>query len=294
MTGQRFGRLIAIERAENDKSGKACWKCICDCGNEKIVRGSYLQRGHTKSCGCNSNNSLKDLTGQRFGKLTVIERAENDKSGKACWKSICDCGKETTVLSSNLKKGHTKSCGCLNDAIDLTGERFGMLTVIERAKNNKNDKYKTVRWICKCDCGNETIAYSQHLRSGRKKDCGCISKKYGVATFKSVLNNYKKDKRRGYEFLLTDEKFKELIFSNCYYCGKKPSQIMRSIYSNGDTIYNGIDRIDNSKGYILGNVRSCCKQCNFIKSKYSEREFLSMVKAIYENLNLKSRVFPRP
>lgn len=55
-----------------------------------------------------------DLTGQRFGRLTVVSRAENDKRGSARWLCMCDCGKTCIVLASNLMKGHTKSCGCLN------------------------------------------------------------------------------------------------------------------------------------------------------------------------------------
>ena len=56
LTGQRFGRLVVLERAEDNitKSGKKvkCWKCLCDCGNKKIVRQGGLRNGHTQSCGC--------------------------------------------------------------------------------------------------------------------------------------------------------------------------------------------------------------------------------------------------
>lgn len=51
MTGKRFGRLVVVKRIEN--SGRRLrWLCRCDCGNEKIVRGSDLRNGHTQSCGC--------------------------------------------------------------------------------------------------------------------------------------------------------------------------------------------------------------------------------------------------
>ena len=59
-------------------------------------------------------SALKDLTGQKFGRLTVIERAENDKNGRARWKCICDCGNEIIVASYNLIKTITRSCGCLS------------------------------------------------------------------------------------------------------------------------------------------------------------------------------------
>lgn len=52
LTGQHFGRLIAIKRVGQTKGGNALWLCRCDCGNEKIVAGSNLKNGHTRSCGC--------------------------------------------------------------------------------------------------------------------------------------------------------------------------------------------------------------------------------------------------
>ena len=84
---------------------------------------------------------LKDLIGQRFGKLVVISRAEDyivPKTGKHTpkWKCICDCGNECIVSGGSLKNGYTKSCGCLHkessaingrnnkkhNTYDLTGE----------------------------------------------------------------------------------------------------------------------------------------------------------------------------
>lgn len=70
---------------------------------------------------------LADLTGQRFGELTVVERGPNDNQGKARWYCICDCGNETLVSRSNLKSGNVKSCGKHSKANDLSGMRFGRL-----------------------------------------------------------------------------------------------------------------------------------------------------------------------
>ena len=73
-------------------------------------------------------NKLIDLMGQKFGRLTVIERAENTKDGRAQWKCKCDCGNELIVRGKNLRNGSTKSCGCLQkertseaSLINLTG-----------------------------------------------------------------------------------------------------------------------------------------------------------------------------
>jgi len=116
-----------------------------------------------------------DLTGQRFGLLTVIKRQQNDKHGTAKWLCKCDCGKTKSVSSSNLLKGHTKSCGCLlkSKISDLADKRFGKLVVIERTKNNSRGD---TMWLCKCDCGNESIVTGRSLKSGATKSCGCGSK----------------------------------------------------------------------------------------------------------------------
>jgi hypothetical protein len=99
-----------------------------------------------------------DLAGKKFGKLTVIERAEN-RGHYLMGRCICECGKETVVESYPLRKRYTKSCGCFNRGgaskrrVDIKGKRLGRLLVLERAENTR------VRsaWLCRCDCGKEKI-----------------------------------------------------------------------------------------------------------------------------------------
>ncbi len=103
-TGNTYGYLTVIERAPNNKEGRAMWKCRCKCGNEIIVLGKHLRSGNTKSCGCYqkeraTESNLRrggDLTGQRFGKLVVLEEdgfiiGQNGKR-RRLWKCKCDCG----------------------------------------------------------------------------------------------------------------------------------------------------------------------------------------------------------
>lgn len=90
LTNKRFGRLVVIERDFSYPSGagkSAYWKCKCDCGNTISVRQDKLKNGITQSCGCLSKEIrteifLKDLTGQRFGKLIVLSRDTKKKMGK--------------------------------------------------------------------------------------------------------------------------------------------------------------------------------------------------------------------
>jgi len=111
LTGQRFGRLSAVEVADKSADGCYRWKCLCDCGNVVIVRSRGLITGNTKSCGC-LNKEFEDFSGLRFGRLTVIRRVP-EKKGAVYWECKCDCGNTTIVTSGNLKGHTTRSCGCL-------------------------------------------------------------------------------------------------------------------------------------------------------------------------------------
>ena len=131
LTGMKFNHLLVIRQAEDYVSSKgthyAQWLVKCDCGksDEFVVRDTDLKNGHTKSCGCiklrdKIVRSKKDLTGQKFGRLTVLGQADNDyiyPNGRheSKWWVICECGKSDkfTVRYGNLTSGNTKSCGCL-------------------------------------------------------------------------------------------------------------------------------------------------------------------------------------
>lgn len=103
------------------------WACLCDCGNKKTLKERLLKEGSSKSCGCLQKEAVSivaksrtlDLTGKRFGKLLVIERAENHEKPNgqqvAMWLCLCDCGEKPTVSAYNLTHNKTKSCGCLRE-----------------------------------------------------------------------------------------------------------------------------------------------------------------------------------
>lgn len=116
LLNERFGKLTVTEFMGTDKKG-TIWKCLCDCGKEKIACGHLLKRGSIKSCGCLGRGGPKrDLTGKKFGKLIVIRPVvytEGIRKGKNYWFCKCDCGGTIITLGSNLTNGNTKSCGCL-------------------------------------------------------------------------------------------------------------------------------------------------------------------------------------
>ena len=170
LTGQRFGMLIVLHEADRKgKNGELYWHCRCDCGNEKDFIGQNLKKGFTKSCGCTKGAIIgEDLTGQRFGMLTVLERSEQKNY---YWLCRCDCGKTVEVQVYKLKTGHTQSCGCMKSN-DLTGKRFGRLLVLRRSER-KTD-YGQSFWICRCDCGNEKEVIHSSLTCGTVLSCGCL------------------------------------------------------------------------------------------------------------------------
>ena len=111
LTGQRFGRLKVIKRAEN-KGKETRWLCKCDCGNETITSGARLKNGQTKSCGC---IRTENIVGKKFGRILVLEKTnKKDKWNKPLYHCVCDCGKELYYPYERLTHGNieTKSCGC--------------------------------------------------------------------------------------------------------------------------------------------------------------------------------------
>jgi hypothetical protein len=174
--------------------------------------------------------------------------------------------------------------------IDLSGIIFNRLTVIKQEQSLLYGKTKKRMWLCKCSCGNEIIVNTGALTSGNTKSCGClhneasvensIKSRYMLANpdsgYKSIMRSYKYNATsRGYCFDLTFEEFKKLVLSNCYYCGDEPSNIyFRNYY---DAPYNGIDRIDNTIGYIPSNVVPCCKTCNIAKNNKTYDEFMQWI-----------------
>lgn len=112
LTGQRFGSLTVLEKTEKRTSNRSVlWRCRCDCGKEVLLGRNVLTSGNTTSCGCWAHRELDDLSGQRFGKLTVLS-FHGKANGHRTWNCRCDCGKETVVRESNLKNSLSKSCGC--------------------------------------------------------------------------------------------------------------------------------------------------------------------------------------
>lgn len=217
LTNKVFGDLTVIKRGPNTSDNKAQWYCICSCGKEVLKTSKSLRQGSTH-CGCKKKTTVKDLTGQRFGRLLVINR-EGSINNKATWNCLCDCGRYTIVRGSDLIANKIKSCGCLKTEMlsqDLTNMTFGKLTVLRQTDKRLNG---SIVWECKCECGNLFFTSTNHLISGNTQSCGCLTSK-GEQTIINFLqkNNINYAKQYMFSDLIGKKKhplrFDFAIFSN--------------------------------------------------------------------------------
>lgn len=176
--------IYGYQTSEGSRKRTAC-KCKCDCGNTTIKKVDDIRAGKGLSCGCDREEMLqargklcrKDLTGKKFGRLTVVEMDWTLRQSKA--RCICDCGNEIWVIGSGLTTGKTQSCGCLQseraieaNTKDWTGvtSPYGVRFIKQHRTNDKG------QWIWECECplcGESFCVLPAKAMSGHTTSCGC-------------------------------------------------------------------------------------------------------------------------
>ena len=178
---------------------------------------------------------------------------------------------------------------------DLTGKKFNMLTVINRAGSTRAGN---ITWNCLCDCGNTKVYSSDHLTRKKfpVKSCGCIAKARlgenhpqwngykeisGNWWYNHVLRERKQNTRVRIPVTISIEYAYELYLSQ----GKKCALSGLDLVISSTHTYNtaSIDRIDSSKGYEEGNIQWVHKHVNFMKRTYSQEYFINMCKLVAYN-----------
>jgi len=178
--------------------------------------------------------------------------------------------------------------------LNLIGQKYSMLTVIEQAQpiNGRS------AWKCQCDCGIIKDIKTEELRSGGTKSCGCWNKKQRSLRAKNMYSKCIKytpieaSARRVWRANYNEMQFEDFYFISqkyCYYCGNPPSNIQNGadkkssddMKKNGYFIYNGLDRLDNSKPHSKENCVACCKYCNYAKRERSIEEFKEWIIKVY-------------
>ena len=173
------------------------------------------------------------------------------------------------------------------------GQKIGKLLILDLVSLNGRPVFQ-----CKCECGNISTPKACQIIRGLIKSCSekCtligrpatwLRKKEGEAAFNALYNNYRAGAiKRNYQFKLTKEEAKLLFQNKCFYCNCDPISTHRHPNWFGDFKYNGIDRLDNSIGYIKENCVTACKNCNLLKNNQNKQEFLNWIIKVYKHLNL--------
>lgn len=267
------------------------------------------------------SNNFKDRTGKRNGRLMVVrfvkwaEEPRSDGGRNSIWLCRCDCdGREIEVKASRLHQNGTRSCGCLKaerpngggngltgksreESVrfkDRTGQRFGSLLVLKLIgwDEKSNGTSTNSRWLCRCEaegCGKEVEYNSTRLAT--RKSCGCQNTRdkgngfslthYSERT-KSLnqvySNNKHSAKTRGIDWALSKEQAFAIYKSPCHY-GTGPA------HTPPPGHFVGIDRKDNSIGYVPGNCLPCCRMCNNAKKDQTTEQFLAWVSSFSQGAN---------
>lgn len=193
-------------------------------------------------------SKLIDLTNQKFGRLTVLERDKNRKTtGGSYWICQCECGTIKSVKSISLRNGDISSCGCYRQEQlrkakyqkseeEMLNKRFGKLVVKQRSerKGNGGELY----WICQCDCGKTIEVRGHELRrkdENRTVSCGCYHRSIGATNIMDCLIF------NGIEFI-DEYVFPDLSKSRFDFAIVENGKIVRLIEFDGEQHYKDVDR----------------------------------------------------
>ena len=231
----------------------------------------------------------RDLTGERFGKLLVLVR-EGSKSKFAYWRCRCDCGTEKVIRGVNLTTGRSASCGCVHKH-DLTGCIFSKLTVLKLESNTDPVSHNRY-WLCRCDCGTVKKIPQSHLTGKRVRSCGCqqfpLRSEHpawkGCGEFSGTFFNTIRSsaKTRGLEFSISKEYIWGLFLKQNRKCALTGMDLK---FASNWKVSDGtasLDRIDNLKGYLEGNVWWVHKDINLMKNTFTIEQFRAYCKRVSE------------
>lgn len=296
--GARFKTRVVVKEAGKDKFNNTLYLTRCDCGYEQIYRGSYLQEERScKMCRDRGSERLNSerkkpekFIGKTFGELTLISVDAVKKNNKSFATFNCSCGKTVYRNASEVLCGTLKSCGCLKVRSSQIGKRVGMFVVV--SKSHRDVVKRRTYYNCICDCGKEFLTESAELHNGKKTSCGCSKERLcaeklfipdDMACKNRIYGAYKRAARkRDLLFDLSKAQFIQTMESNCFYCGIEPSAVYNDHYGK-PYLWNGVDRVDSSKGYVPENTVPCCKHCNYAKRDLLPEQFRAWIKRVFVN-----------
>ena len=318
LVGQKI-RLWTVKKvAGKDIHGFWQYKCKCVCGKTKTVYRSALlpdSEGIIKSqsCGCLSaaltsermlekhskDETWKEMLGQRFGKLVVIDRSKTvNNDGRYEFLCKCDCGREKSIAKNNLKR--TKTCGkcgyaeaeakkrykAKRDSFDYEsyiGKKYSQLTIIKY--EGYIDSHEGHRFLCKCDCNKEKIIALYNLENGQQT-CGHIQIENAIKNF----NNYNRELRiakglDGNQYIteiiplirtMCFEPIKQLImkidYFSCGYCNEPSRELSVHHIDPINNFLRPYEEETYSNIYDINNLISLCPGCHQQAHKYYTKD----------------------
>ena len=261
-------------------------KCLCDCecGNCDILRDPYtLKHAKYSSCGCGKKDYIikscgKDIVGQKFGKLLVLDIIWNSTPPQV--KCLCDCGNVVIRNKKDVQNNHTKSCGCLKtenldkiNNVDHTGKVSDYGIEILR-EFQKNDKGQTL-WECKCFCGNLFSELPARILNGHVRSCGCLNRSSREIYIENLLieNNLNYATQYTFKDCKSDKnyvlRFDFAIFDNEH-------KLLLLIEYDGQQHFYPIDYFGGESGFVEIQKR------DNIKNKYCIENGIPLIRLNYK------------
>lgn len=227
-----------------------------------------------------------DLTNQRFGQLLVRKRVGTNHRGEVLWYCVCDCGGHVTVKTHSLRTGHTCSCGCIKPGTkgkyDCVGKKFHKLTII---KFLHSDRFRESIYEYECECGNRgeirkhKIGKTKSCPKCRWGDCGELTRGY----WENIKRNAKCNGRNIDVEITIEDAWQQFVKQdgNCALTGIK----LKLARTHTRLQTASLDRIDSTKGYILGNIQWVHKKVNELKWDLSNEELFYWCNLIVKHNN---------
>ena len=279
-TGQKFGKLTITKMLYDYKGSQRTYcECKCDCGNTTIATIDSLKKKGLHSCGCEKRNIIikncgRDIDGQKFGRLTILETLWDKSPVKV--RCLCDCGNKVILNKNDVQSGHTQSCGCLHreKTIEANTKDWSGYVSPYGVKLIKQEEYKNNKWywLCQCGlCGKEFISIPAVIASGATSSCGCRTTSKGEQLIEEILINNHVDYKKQYSF--NDCRYINVLrFDFAIMRNNEPIYL---IEYNGRQHYESVEYFGGEEQFELNKLR------DQIKDDYCKKNNIPLLKLPY-------------
>jgi hypothetical protein len=237
---------------------------------------------------------LIDITGNCYGSLEVLTRVNNNLEG-TYFKCKCKCGNVEVIRSDVLRKrNRTKCAECLKYSFK-PGYKFNHITVLKKLgsiKKNNNKRNKACYWECRCDCDNIIQTTTNTIQNNLIQSCGCHNHEIYVKKSKPTgeikkefwnrLTSRAKQLNMDIQIDITPEYVWNLFLQQDRKCALSGVDLYFNQKCRDKIQTASLDRIDNTRGYVKGNVQWVHKDINRMKNVFTQEYFIETCKRIAE------------